>query len=120
MFGDDFFGGGIEDLFNRLAGGQVGNRSVKARSSNALLSSVGNNKVKYFIFDSSGKKLSSVQIKDDLERNDYGEEVHNGKKVLEIVFDGDSVMKYTLPKELRKRSLNYTFVNGILEVKLER
>jgi HSP20 family molecular chaperone IbpA len=29
-------------------------------------------------------------------------------------------MKYELPKELRRRNMNYTFKNGILEVVLEK
>ena len=120
MFGDDFFGGGIEDLFNQLAGRSSGARTVRGRNNNSVLSVTGTNKVKYFVFDLSGKDLASVEIKDEMETNQYGEEVHTGQKILEIAFDGDNVMKYALPKELRKGSLSHTFVNGILEVKLAK
>jgi hypothetical protein len=120
MFGDDFFGGGIEDLFNKLAGGSFGSHPVRSRNNNNVLSVTGNNKKKYFVFDLSGHKLNSVEIKDDLEVNNFGEEVNRGVKVLEIRFDGGSIMKYELPKELRRRNMNYTFKNGILEVVLEK
>ena len=119
MFGDDFFGGGIDELFNRLAGGSIP-RSHSVNNANSLLSVVGKNSKKYFVFDLSGKKMESVIIDDDLEENEYGEKLHTGRKILKIVFDENKVMKYVLPKELRKRSLNYTFKNGILEVILEK
>lgn len=120
MFGDDFFGGGIEDIFNKLAGGSFSQGASANRGGNLLLSVVGNNKSKYFIFDLSGKVFESVSIKDDLEVNGYGEEVATGDKVLEIAIEGGRVLKYSLPRELRKRSLRHTFVNGILEVTLEK
>ena len=119
MFGDDFFGGGIDELFNKLAGGSNVKRNY-SNNSNVLLSISGKHSKKYFVFDLSGKKVEGVTIKDDLEVNDYGEEVHNGQKVLEILLEDSKSVKYVLPKDLRKRSLKYKFTNGILEVVLEK
>jgi hypothetical protein len=118
MFGDDFFGGGIDELFNKLAGGTMPRQYVNNNST--LLSISGNNSKKYFVFDLSGKSLESVKIEDDLEVNEYGEEVHNGQKTLKIVTGDGQSMKYILPKELRKRSLKHKLTNGILEATLEK
>lgn len=118
MFGDDFFGGGIDELFNKLANGSMPRRY--SNNNSVLLSAYGDNSKKYFVFDLSGKTLESVSIEDDLETNEYGEEVHNGQKILKIIAGDGTVMKYVLPRELRKRSLKHKMTNGILEVVLEK
>lgn len=121
MFGDDFFGaGGIEDLFNKLSGGSYSVGSNKHSPDSKLLNIVKRKGKEYFIFDLSGKDFETVSIDDDLETNEYGEKVHSGQKILKIIFDGNKILKFALPRELRKRSLKHNFNNGILEVVLEK
>jgi len=117
MFGNSGFGS-FEDLFNQLAGGA--GHSVQKRSTglNNLLNFVDEGKKKYFIFDLSGKSVKSIDVKDNLEENDYGEMVHNGSKILEIKLDNEEILKYILPKKIKTKNLSHTFSNGILEVTL--
>jgi len=135
MFGDDFFGGGIEDLFSRLAGqnssveyssvGPDGKRQVRKRMQRdvfgkALLDKVATKKKIYFIFDYSGKENITATVKDEIVENDYGEKVATGKKVLEIK-EGNSILaNYPLSKEIRSRGSESNFVNGILEVSFKK
>ncbi|MDH3353068.1 MAG: Hsp20/alpha crystallin family protein [Nanoarchaeota archaeon] len=122
MFGNDSFGG-IEDLFNQLAGGMRQSRrgSVESRdANNLLLSTIDKRKENILIFDFSGKKVKSVEIKEDSDIDEYGERVYTGNKVLEIRYGESSVLKYVLPKSFKKSEINYTFSNGILEVTLKK
>lgn len=118
MFGDDSFMG-IEDLFNQLSGRRVSSYSQRVQNQN-LLNTIESRKETILIFELPGKKITSVQIKDDLETNEYGERLHNGQKILKINIENKEPIKYNLPKTLAKRTLNYTFKNGILEVSLKK
>ena len=69
-----------------------------------------------FIFDFSGKKVKSVEIKDASGINEYGERVHNGNRVIEIIYDESEVLKYVLPTKFKRRDVKYSVTNGILEV----
>ena len=121
MFDDDFFGNGIEDLFSKLSGTSIRRHSVPQQfNPDNLLSIVTKGSKKYFIFDLSGKNLESVSVKDNLEINEYGEKVHDGQKILEIIFDGKEKLDWLLPNGFIRKSLKHTFVNGILEVSLEK
>lgn len=130
MFGDDFFGGGIDDLFRKLTGegfvestviGPDGKKRTTRRSSRdvlgrALIDKVVTKKNIYFIFDYSEKKDVYADVKDELVVNDYGEKVSTGGKVLQIK-SGDSVLgEYSLPEDIRTRGFSSEFKNGILEV----
>ena len=105
MFGDNSFGD-IEDLFSQLAR-QMGHsgqeRSEYNDASNILLSSIENKNEGIFIFDFSGKKVKSVEIKDAPGINEYGERVHNGNRVIEIIYDESEVLKYVLPTKFKRR-----------------
>jgi HSP20 family molecular chaperone IbpA len=119
MFGDDSFMG-IEDLFNQLARGRgYSSRNARAQTQN-LLNTVESRKETILIFDLSGKKVLSIEIKDELEINEYGERVHSGEKVLAIKLEDEETLKYTLPKSLGKKIINHTFKNGILEVYIRK
>lgn len=116
MFGDDSFRG-IEDLFNQLSGGrQPHNTQSQAQN---ILGTIESKQETILTFDLSGKKVASVEIKDDLETNEYGERV-NGGKALTIKFEDNQILKYNIPKALAKRKVNHTFTNGILEVSLKK
>lgn len=122
MFGNNSIGG-IEDLFNQLAGGmrQSGQGNAESRGANSvLLSTVDEKKESILIFDFSGKEIKSVEVKEDSGLDEYGERVYNGNKIIEIVYDETLSLKYVLPKNFKKRELNYTFSNGILEVTLKK
>jgi len=117
MFDDDSFGG-IDELFNQFVGRRHSQHSTKNQTQN-LLNTIELKKETILVFDMSGKKIVSVEIKDNLETNEYGERIHN-KKVLEIKFENNETMKYEIPKVLTKRKVNHTFNNGILEVSLKK
>lgn len=120
MFGDDPFSG-IEDLFNQLAGGKRYVSQKDQRHSNQrLLNTIESKKETIFIFDLSGKKIINVSIEDDFDVDEYGDRMRGGKKILLIRFDDDEVLKYDISKDLAKRKIDYTFINGILEVSLKR
>ncbi len=122
MIGDNSFSG-IEDLFNQLAGGMDRSNRKFDTSNEAdkfLLSSIDGRKELVLTFDFSGKKVNSVEIKEGSEFDEYGERVYTGNKVIEIIYDGSSVLNYSLPNNFKKRELNHTFTNGILEVVLKK
>jgi len=117
-FDSDFFGGGIEDFFNRAFRG--GRSRDSASGSDELLETVHVPKGTFFIFDFSNRKVSSVEVVDGLEENEYGEEVSTGRKMLEVRFSGGETASYRLPKQFKKGKLEWKYTNGILEVFLGR
>lgn len=119
MFGDDSFMG-IEDLFNQLAGGRRYSSRSPSTQTQTLLNTIESRKETILIFDLSGKNLSSLEIKDEIETNEYGERVHTGEKILEIKLEDAEVLKYNIPKSIAKRKISHTFKNGILEVYLRK
>lgn len=123
MTGDDFFGGGIEDLFNRLAGGQSFERNSQRSYSNAgnlPLKQVVSKKRVFLIFDFSGEQKVNVEIKDQLIVNDYGEEVSTGKKILEINNISKKIGEYVFPNKFKLKDFKSDFNNGILEVSFRK
>ena len=135
MFNDDFFGGGIDDLFKKLFNdgsfvetSTVGPDGVKRTTrrmqkdvfGRALLDKVLVKKRVYFIFDYSGQKDVLADVVDELVENDYGERVATGKKVLQIKSNGKTIAQYPLSKEMRKKDFESNFENGILEVSFRR
>lgn len=112
MFGDDSFMR-IDDMFNQLSGRRQ--YSNQAQMEN-LLGTIESKKETILIFDLSGKKVISVEIKDNLETNEYGERISAGQKALTIIFEDNKIIRYNIPKLLAKRKVNHTFTNGILEV----
>ncbi len=118
MFGDDSFMG-IEDLFNQLSGSRRSSSHNSRAQTQSLLNTIESRSETILIFDLSGKKIISVDIKKDLETNEYGERINSGK-VLAITFENNETLKYNLPKQLAKRKLTHTFTNGILEVSLKK
>ncbi|MBT6690281.1 hypothetical protein HN903_03265 [archaeon] len=119
MFGDDSFTS-IEDLFSQLSGGRRHPSQGTRAQTQSLLNTIESKKETILIFDISGKKIISVEIKDDIETNEYGERVHNGQKILAIKFENNETLKYNIPKTLAKRKIDHTFSNGILEVSLKK
>jgi len=111
---------GIEDLFNQLSGGRRTYSQNPQNQTQNLLNTIESRKETILIFDLSGKKIVSVEIKDDLETNEYGERINSGQKILAVRFENNEVLKYNLPKALGKRKVSHTFSNGILEVSLKK
>ena len=119
MFGDDSFSG-IEDLFNQFSGVRARSHQTSRTQTQSLLNTIETKKETILIFDLSGKKITSVEITDDLETNEYGERVYSGQKVLAIQFENNEKLKFGIPKPLAKRKLEHTFIHGILEVSLKK
>jgi hypothetical protein len=113
-FGSDF--GGIEDLFNHITRENSEIRNQTSQSSGDIFENIISKTGTYIILDFSSKKIEEVEIKDNLEENEYGEEVHDGQKVLVITFGDGTSAKYTLPKKFKRNKLDWTEKNGILEV----
>jgi len=135
MVGDDFFGSGIEDLFNRLTGngssveyssiGPDGKRRTTKRMQRdvfgkALLDKITTKKKLHFVFDFSGKEDVYAEVKDELIENDYGETVATGKKVLEVMGGNTRLATYPLSKDIKVKGYESTFKNGILEVSFKK
>lgn len=135
MFGDDFLGGGIEDLFRKLSGGEnfveyssvgpdgrkrISRRMQKDIFGKILLDKISTKKRIYFIFDFSGKTNVNAKVRDHLVEDDYGEQVATGNKILEV-FEGSSVLgEYPVSEDLKLKSLESNFLNGILEVSFKK
>ena len=135
MFGDDFFGGGIDDLFRKLSGqngfvestvtGADGKKRTTRRMQRdvfgqALLDKILTKKRLYFVFDFSGKSDVHAAVKDELVTNDYDEEVATGKKVLEIKEGDDLIAEYPLSDNMKINQFESSFCNGILEVSFRK
>jgi HSP20 family molecular chaperone IbpA len=116
MFGDDSFMG-IEDLFNQLSNRRQHSNQPQIQN---LLGTIESKQETILIFDLSGKKVVSVEIKDNLETNEYGERISAGQKALTVEFEDNKTIKYNIPKALAKRKITHTFTNGILEVSLNK
>lgn len=115
MFGDDFFSE-IEKMMRNGRSMSSGNRA----QTQSLLNTIETRKETILIFDLSSKKVSSIEIEDEVERDDYGERFATGQKILSIKLESGETLNYGLPKALAKRKLNHTFTNGILEVFLKK
>jgi HSP20 family molecular chaperone IbpA len=117
MFGGDDFFSEIEKM---MRGGSRRLSSSSRAQTQSLLNTIETKKETILIFDLSNKKISSIQIKDETERDEYGETYATGQKVLSIKLETEETLNYGLPKLLAKRKLNHTFNNGILEVSLKK
>lgn len=119
MFGNDDFFSEIEKM---MRGGGTTRRfsSGNRTQTQSLLNTIETKKETTLIFDLSSKKISSIEIEDELERDEYGERFSTGQKVLSIKLESGETLNYGLPKALAKRKLNHTFTNGILEVSLRK
>ncbi len=130
---DSFFGGGIEELFNRLAGegfveyssvGPDGKKKIIRKGKRDVFGKVfldkiiTSNKI-YFIFDLSDKKEVSSKIKDELVENKYGKRVSTENKILEISDKDGFLFDFPLG-ELKIKSFESNFNNGILEVSFKK
>lgn len=95
-------------------------RRVHRRSDDASRNFVETKKFFYFVIDLSNKKSVSVQIKDGVVRNGFGERVSGGNKILEVKTNNGEVLEFVVPKNIAKRKFEWKFNNGILEVKFEK
>ncbi len=130
FFNDDFFGGGIDDLFNRLTGegftevtsvGPDGKKRIIRRGGNFsgnkyLLDKIETRKRIYFIFDFSGKENVKAEVKDEFTENSYGEKVSTGNKILEISDNTEKIAEFQLNGKMKTKNYESKFNNGILEV----
>lgn len=121
---DDFFGNGIGDLLNKLAGngfveyssiGPDGKKKTMTKSYGGLnripARQVVTPKNIFVIFDFSGQKKISAEVSEDR---------HMGKKILSIKNNSDLIGEYPLPEKIKPKNIEYTFNNGILEVKIKK
>lgn len=133
-FDDSFFGGGFDELFRRLAGGdgdiveytvdsdgkkKTYRKPRKRTGGKLFLERIETSKKKYIIFDIPNKKNISANIADELIEDKYGEELATGKKMIEIKEGNNLIQEYPL-EEKKIRDFEYSFKNGILEVSFRK
>jgi hypothetical protein len=120
-FDDDFFGGGIEELFNRLASeGMVeytvdnnGKRKTFRKSKRDVfgkifLDRITTSKRVYLIFDLSDRKEITAKVKEEDET-----------KILEVKDKREHIFDFPL-EEINTKNFEYEFKNGILEVSFRK
>jgi hypothetical protein len=134
LFDDDdgFFGSNIEEIFNKLAGGDVveyssmgpGRRRVyRKRGKGSFekffldrLNARGNT---FFVFDLSGMDNVSARVSDEKVLNRNGREVNTGNKLLEV--REKNLLVFSFPLEnLSGKGMETNFNNGILEVSFKK
>lgn len=118
-FDEGFFSGGIEELFNQLTGTSR-RTSRKNNNSTTLLNTLEKRKETLFIFDLSGKEDIKVEVKDELEEDEYKEKFSTGKKILEIRSKNSETIRFILPKGLKQKNIETKIINGILEVRFKK
>ena len=114
---DDFFGGGIDELFNRLASEGVveystdsdGRRKVVKRGRRNVLGKILLNKVAtekriYYIFDLTDKENITAKIKKS----------HEGVKLIEVKENNETIFEFPL-EENETEDFKFNFINGLLE-----
>ncbi|MDA3836610.1 MAG: hypothetical protein PF542_03225 [Nanoarchaeota archaeon] len=135
MFGDDVFGGSIEELFRKLSGGDSfveqstigpdGKRRTTRKTQSgafgkALLDNISTKKKIYFIFDFSGKKDVYASVTDEIVEDNYGGTSATGKKILEVKEGNKVISEFPLSEKIRTKGFESWFNNGILEVSFSR
>lgn len=118
-FSDGFFGGGFEEIINQLTKGSRQQRNY-SNETNSFLNTIEKKKELTFVLDVSGKENIHVNVRDELEEDNYGEKFATGKKILEIKSGDNEKMKIILPKTLKQKNMEHTLTNGILEVKFKK
>lgn len=134
FFDDEgFFGGGIDELFNRLAGqGMVEynyvdsdgkKRSIKKGKRN-LFGKVFLEKVRasnriYFIFDLSDRSNISCSVEKEVIEDDYGKKIKTGNRVLEVYSGKDLLFNFPL-EDIEGKDMETKFNNGLLEVSFRK
>lgn len=124
IFDDEgFFGGGIEELFNRLSGeGSIeysvdnnGKKRIVRRANKRnvygklFLDKVKTSDKTYIIFDLSGRKDIVAKVN----KNDEGE------KILEIYEEGEFLFDFPID-DINTKGFESEFKNGILEVSFKK
>jgi len=112
FFDDDGFDNMVREMFNGRSGKRPTRNMTKIPKNQ-----VNTKKNVYLIFDISGSEKIDVEIKDEEIINDYNETVHTGKKALVISNEGKVVESYGIEKGIKIKGYEWTFNNGILEVK---
>ena len=132
FFDEDDFGFGIEDIFKKFAGdgfveyssigpdGKKKNFRRYGGSRRIPAKQIVTPKEVFFIFDFSSEGKIDVNIKDEIAENRYGQEVHTGKKILEIKNNSGVIGEFLIPDKIKFKNYEYSFNNGILEVKFKR
>jgi HSP20 family molecular chaperone IbpA len=120
FFDNDDGGFGIEDLFKQFSEGEGFPRNTPRDSKRMPTNQIMTSKSIFFVFDFSGEKNVSVKISDGVGVNDYGERINTGGKVLEVNSLNKNLGKYVLPKKIKLKTIEYTFKNGVLEVRFKK
>jgi hypothetical protein len=134
FFDDEgFFGGGIDELFNRLAGqGMVeynyvdsdGKKRSLSKGKRSLFGKVFLEKVKtskriYFIFDLSDKNNIFCKVEKEFSEDVYGKRIKTGNKVLEVYSKDALLFNFPL-EDLDGKDMETNFNNGLLEVSFKK
>ena len=114
-FGSDPF----EDVFRNFFGGNRRRfRSEEGEGSSGVLDTVTTKEGSYLIFDFPGKTVQNVTTTKGTTRDEYGDESRG--PILLIAFETGSDAQFALPKEYKKKTPEWNFTNGILEVLFRR
>jgi hypothetical protein len=130
---DDFFGGDIEDLFNKIANDGFfeystvdadGNKKVIRRRKSGIISKALLNKVVlsnkvYLLFDLSSHRNIKVKLNKESSEHHYNKRYPSSGNILEVYEDNNVLFNFSL-ENINFKNLDYTFKNGILEVVLSK
>jgi len=120
FFDDDNTGIGnfLNEVMGRGSFSEYDNETPKKVDENLNLINV--KEKSYFVFDLSIEDHIEVEIVDQIVRNNYGEKVATGKKVLRIKNLNEILRELLIPKSLKIKNFEWTFNNGILEVSFKK
>lgn len=128
----DFFGGGIDEIFRRLAGdGYVeysstdpeGRKRVyrkRANKSNKFfLDKIIDSRRIYFLFDLSNRKKISTKIEDEFYTDERGKKKYTENSILGV-FEGEELIFEFSLGIVNTKGFETKFNNGILEVSFKK
>ena len=116
----DPFGRDIEDIFQNFFGRSGGGAGRQTNTENeaGVLENITTKKGTYIIFEFSGKEVQNVVVAKDTGEDIYVERP-SGVALL-ISFKTGNDARFNLPKGFKKKTPEWTFANGILEVLFKR
>jgi HSP20 family molecular chaperone IbpA len=114
-----------EDPFDEMIQGFFGGNGRRIQNNSRIRNKIPGTKVDtckklFFIFDFSGEENLKVEIKDYEQFDDYGNKTRTKNKSLEIKNNLKVIGEYILPEQIKIKSFDYTFKNGILEVSFKK
>jgi len=127
FFGNDPFDF-LNDFFRKFEGDNIDsfnsdNNPTKSRTFSRLNpdSFISTKKRIYLVLDLSNQSNIDIKIEDHKLKNEYGEKVYSGRKLLKIVgSNGEVFESFLLPEDLKTKGYDWSFKNGVLEVTFKK